>query len=200
MKYPLDESAGFAPWLPSTWPEAPVWNDNVDHSISRILRETLVGEIRNVIQDAMRCNGDLTFRGHVVALAMLCAIDALSSYAYRSTGIARCPSCGRGDGVGPRYERFIEQHFPHEYRGHAHAIYASYRNSSVHSWNLFKVRIWADDRSITVEDGVLGFGLLHFFDALRTGVEDFLARLSGEPDLQASVLARYAELRVSARP
>ena len=62
------------------------------------------------------------------------------------------------------------------------------------------MRIWADDRSITVEDGVLGFGLVHFFDALRAGVEDFLARISGEPDLQASVLARYAELRASARP
>ena len=133
MKYPFDASAGFAPWLPSTWPEAPAWNDGVEHAVSLILRDTLVGEIGNVIQDAMSCHGDLTFRGHVVAMAMSCAIDALSSYAYRSAGVAACPSCERGDRVGPRYERFIDRHFLPEYRGHAHAIYASYRNSSVHS-------------------------------------------------------------------
>lgn len=140
-----------------------------------------------MIQDARAANGGLDHRGHVVALSLFCAVDMASAYAYQT------------DRVGARYRRFIESHFPTEYRVHAAELYRNYRNSTVHSWHLFKASILPDRQPIEVQGGTLVFGLLHFFEALETAIEHFLVEAQHDAEVQAAVLARYAKLRASAR-
>jgi hypothetical protein len=50
------------------------------------------------------------------------------------------------------------------------------------------------------EGGTLAFGLLNFFDALKAGAEAFLEALAKDPALQKNTLARYEELRTTAKP
>ena len=161
---------------------------------------TVLEEVENVIQDVLTVNGSLVHRGHVVALSLFCAVDMVSSYAYQDTDQDSCETCRRGDPVGPRYRRFIEEHFPTAYREHAAEIYANYRNSAVHSWHLFRVGIMPGREAIEKRNDTIVFGLENFFEALKAGVEDFLTRLGTDAGLQASVLKRYAQLRASARP
>jgi hypothetical protein len=63
----------------------------------------MLNEIDNVIADA---GGDLQHRGHVVAIALLCALDASSSYGY-----------GRKN--GKQILPFVRTHFPGDNRPHA---------------------------------------------------------------------------------
>jgi hypothetical protein len=164
----LQSNAALVPWQSSTWPQATRCDARFLAVVGRIFRETIMGEIRNVIGDAMKTNGSLEQRGHVIAIALLCAVDALSSYGY-------------GKGVGRRFKAFITNHFPPEYRPYAGDLYSLYRNSMVHSWNLFEVAIVPGSQPITKASGSLLFGLLHFFDALEQAVNDFLVRLKTDP-------------------
>jgi len=160
----------------------------------------MLGEIKNVIEDAKKVNGDLQHRGHVVAITMLCAVDTLSSYAFKDLKATKCPTCKRGDKVGPRYERFIKDFFPSAYGVFAKDIYRLYRNSMVHSWNLFQATIHPRNEPVTKDkNGTLAFGLENFFDALRTSAEDFLTQLETDQGLQKNTLHRYKELRKTAR-
>ncbi|HEY6388333.1 MAG TPA: hypothetical protein VIX91_21850 [Candidatus Acidoferrum sp.] len=43
----------------------------------------MLGEISNVLEDIRKSNGVLQHRGHVVAIALMCALDAVASYGYR---------------------------------------------------------------------------------------------------------------------
>src|SRR5260221_5037068 len=104
MKYSSPAPGGLVPWQPSTWPKAPAtWDPDFVPVLRGIFGTTILDEIRNVIEDAQARKGSLVLRGHVVALAILCAIDTVSSYAYRMAVIGRCPTCGRPDGVRARY-------------------------------------------------------------------------------------------------
>jgi hypothetical protein len=176
-------SAFFA-WLPSTWPAVPVAVDeNFIRLLKRIFEEAILGEISNVIADVQRSQKDLQHRGHVIAIALMCAVDAISSYGYRNRRVAG----------------FIGAHFPHEYRPHAGEIYGLYRSSLVHKWNLFEASIHPDHSGIRLESGVLAFGLLNFFDALAQATGDFLKSLETDTALQANTLARYRKLRQTAK-
>lgn len=186
MKYtPIPE--GFMPWQPSTWPEPPyVYEDDFLVTLDRIIKETMLDEISNVINDATQVNDGLTHRGHVVLLALLCAVDSIAAYSFNG-------------GVGDRYRFFIENYFPNDYRPHAADIYKLYRNSSVHSWNLFQAGIWPGNEALEVTtNGTLSFGLLNFNSALTVAVDAFLADIPNRADLQANVLSRYTELKNSA--
>lgn len=201
MKYGPITPGEMVPWQPSTWPPAPLrWSAEFHEAFSAILRTTVLMEIDNVIQDADASNGGLTHRGHVVALSLFCAVDMASAYAYQDMTRDTCKTCGRTDSVGPRYKYFVESHFPDAYRKHAADIYQNYRNSTVHSWHLFRVGILPGREPIGVQGGALVFGLIHFFEALEVAVEDFLAKLERDPELQKTALKRYQELRGSARP
>ena len=200
MKYDLTVG-GFRPWQPSTWPEAPnAWDPEFMHVVVAIFDETIVREIENVIADVLKSNGSLAHRGHVVALSLLCAIDTVSSYAYKDLESITCQTCGRGDRVGPRYKEFIERHFPAPYPAHAHRLYSLYRNSLVHSWHLFRVAVLPGDEPVEVTEGGLSFGLLHFRDAFTMSIRNFLTTLDSDAALQRSVLKRYGELRATATP
>ena len=73
----------FVAWQPSTWPVAPASvNEDFICTLKRIFEESILGEISNVIDDALTANGDLQHRGHVVAISLMCALDAISSYGY----------------------------------------------------------------------------------------------------------------------
>lgn len=178
---------GFMPWQPSTWPEPPIsYETGFLITLERIIRETMLDEINNVISDATRANGDLRHRGHVIVLALLCAVDSIAAYSLQG-------------GVGKRYRFFIENYFPSNYRPYANEIYELYRNSSVHSWNLFQVGIWPGNEPLTVSTtGSISFGLLNFNDALATSVTSFLADIPNNIDLQNNALIRFRELRASA--
>lgn len=188
------------PWQPSTWPDPPVtFDSDFCSNLERIINETILDEIQNVIMDAQASDEGLAHRGHVVALAMFCAIDALSSYAFKITKEA-CRTCNRADGVGPRYKRFIAEFFPEEYKPYAEDIYKLYRNSMVHSWNLFKVGILPGDEQIYKTDGTIAFGIISFFKALNKASNDFFLALSFDSALQRASIARYKELKASALP
>jgi len=175
----------FAAWQPSTWPaESASSPGQFAEVLKRILEQSILGEVRNVIEDITKSNGTLAFRGHVVAIAMMCALDAISSYGYR----------------GKKNGKFITNHFPDEYKPYADQIYEVFRLSLVHSWNLFEASIYADDSTIRLEGGTLAFGLLNFFDALVAGTEDFLNCLPAGGDLLTNSISRYEELRATAKP
>lgn len=175
----------FAAWQPSTWPAAPASSPSeFIEVLKRIFEESILGEVRNVIEDITKSNGTLAFRGHVVAIAMMCALDAISSYGYR----------------GKKNGKFIASHFPDEYHPYADQIYEVFRLSLVHSWNLFEASIYADNSPIRLEGGTLAFGLLNFFDALVAGTEDFLNCLPAGGDLLTNAISRYEELRATAKP
>lgn len=173
------------PWQPSTWPEAPPsFDGEFLKGLRRIFKETMLDELRNVIEDVVKSHGSLEHRGHVIAIPLLCAVDAIASYGYRGT----------------RYQAFVANHFPPEYRPFAGDLYQLYRNSFVHSWNLFEVAILPGHEPIQKYDGSISFGLLHFWSALEKAVEDFFDQLATQQSLQTRALARYRKLRASARP
>ncbi len=176
---------GVVPWLPSTWPSVPHRFDGSFLSILRnILEESMLKEIDNVIADVSNTNGSMDHRGHVLAIALMCALDAVSAYGYR----------------GHHVEKFVQVHFPQAYRPFGEDLYRMYRNSLIHSWNLFAASILPGKENISKTNGVLSFGLLNFHSALREATEDYLQRLATSPALQTNTLKRYEELRKTACP
>jgi len=183
---PFPAAAAFWPWQPSTWPAAPAkFNATFIKTLKQIIDESVLGEIANVIGDIKKSNEDLQHRGHVVAISLMCALDAISSYGYRKHNVSK----------------FVKAHFPDEYKPHANALYKLYRNSMIHSWNLFKASMLPGNEPITkTKGGTLAFGLLNFFQALQSGAEDFLNKLETDAHLQANTLNRYKELKKTAKP
>jgi hypothetical protein len=177
---------GFSAWQPSTWPQTP---DNFDEefvgTLRTIFNDSILGEIDNVIADIMRSNGDLQHRGHVVAIALLCALDAISHYGYRDSD--------------DQIPEFVKAHFPEEYRPYAKELLILYRHSMAHRWNLFRAALLPAKEPIREENGLLFFGLLHFRDALRLATEDFLEKLRSSATLQANTIWAYSRLRRSAK-
>ncbi len=176
----------FTPWQPSTWPEPPdFYTLEFLQTLEKIIKETILDEIDNVISDAYKVNGGLAHRGHVVVLALLCAVDSIAAYSFIG-------------GVGERYKNFISIYFPSDYQPFATEIYNLYRNSSVHSWNLFQVAIWPGNEPITTSGGSLSFGIVNFYNALVKAVDNFLSDLPSNTTLQINSLKRYSELKHTA--
>jgi hypothetical protein len=175
----------FAPWQPSTWPAAStLTDDEFIEVLKQIFEQSILGEVRNVIEDITKSNGTLAFRGHVVAIALMCALDAISSYGYR----------------GKKNGKFITSHFPDTYRPYADKIYAVFRVSLIHNWNLFEASIYADNSTIRMEGSTIAFGLHNFSDALVAGTENFLNSLPSDRVLFNNSRNRYEELRATAKP
>lgn len=174
----------FYAWEPSTWPQPPNRvDDEFVGNLRTIFNDSMLDEIDNVIGDAQKSNGDLQHRGHVVAISLLCALDAVSFYGY---GADQIPD-------------FVRAHFPPEYRPHAERLLILYRHIMVHRWHLFRAALApGNDPPTTDQKGVLCLGLLHFRDALRVAVEDFLQRLKSDATLQIKTLRAYSRLRRSA--
>lgn len=197
MKYYGMHIKGFYAWQPSTWPVPPSsYNADFAKALKTIFHDSLLVEIENVINDAPT----LEHRGHVVSLSILCAIDTISSYAFRDLRKDICKTCKRTDRVGPRYKKYIREFFPQEYQQFADKLYNLYRNSITHSWNLFEAAMLPGSEPIREVNGSIILGLLHFFAAFKTSVDNFLERLSGDHALQVAALNRYRELKRTARP
>lgn len=177
----------FVPWQPSAWPNAPLNDQEFAKLLKRIFEVSMLMEINNVIEDATARNGSLEHRGHVIAVSLLCALDAISSYGY-----------GRKN--GKQIPPFIRAHFPNEYRPLAKAILKLYRHAMIHSWNLFEVAITPGNEKISSTRGVISFGLLDFFGALKHATENFLEQLAADAELQTRARARYNALRRTAKP
>lgn len=139
----------FQAWLPSTWPQAPnQWDQSLIETLRIIFNDSMLVEIDNVIKDA---KGNLVHRGHVLAIALLCALDAVSSYGYGARSGAQIPD-------------FIGDHFPTQYRQFGMIIRKIYRNAMIHSWNLFGATI-SSGNELPVYDArndTLAFGLVNF--------------------------------------
>src|SRR6266851_10155796 len=102
----------FVAWQPSTWPAVPsAVDEKFIYTLKRIFEDSILGEISNVIADVRKSNGDLQHRGHVIAISLMCALDAIASYGYR----------------GHYFADLIRAHFPPEYHPHADQIYLVYR-------------------------------------------------------------------------
>ncbi len=100
-------TTAFLPWQPSTWPDPPTKIDTAFISaLEKIFKESILEEIEKVIEDVRKSNGDLRHRGHVVALALMCALDAISAYGY-------------GHRSQTYMADFIANHFPPEFKPHA---------------------------------------------------------------------------------
>ena len=183
MKYKNIENKLFRAWQPSTWPKSPTkYDSDFNQTIRTIFEDSLLAEIKNVVNDAPT----LEHRGHVVALSILCAIDALSSYAFKSKK------------VGVRYEKYIQQFFPLEYKPYALKIYKLYRNSITHSWNLFQVGMLPDNTPIQEVKGTIVLGLYHLLNALEVSVDTFLNDLQTDVSLQNASVSRYTKLKKTA--
>lgn len=200
MKYgdvvPITDDQSFYPWQPSTWPAPPLeYNDAFGAVLKKIFHQSLLLEIENVITDAPT----LEHRGHVVALSILCAVDTVSSYAFRRSDSDRCLTCGRTDKVGPRYKKYIKEFFPIEYQRFSDSIYHLYRNSITHSWNLFEATMLPGNQPITEINGTIVLSLWHFFSAFKESVDKFLVRLAEDSKIQSVALKRYSDLKSTAR-
>lgn len=174
----------FLPWQPSTWPRAPLhFNPEFHQTLARIFKETMLDELRNVIGDIQKANPaveyPLTKRGHVVAVACMCALDTIASYGYR---------VHRGDHV----RAFIREHFPPQYKPFAKRIYPDYRLPLVHSWNLFGTgALLPGNDPITRRNGQILVGILNFVEGFETAVADFLTKLEKNRKMQQVALRRY---------
>lgn len=177
----------FFPWQPSSWPSAPADDAEFTRVLKRIFEVSMLGEINNVIEDALVRHDSLEHRGHVIAISLLCALDAISSYGY-------------GGRSGNQIPGFIRAHFSGDYHPFAEDVLKLYRHALVHSWNLFEVALTPDDKSVVSKDGMISFGLLNFFEALKGATESFLEKLSGDSGLQKMARGRYEELRRVAKP
>lgn len=140
-------------------------------------------KIDNVIGDASE---RLEHRGHVVAIALLCALDAISSYGYGAQNGRQIPD-------------FVRNHFPSEYKNYGGKLLKLYRHAMVHSWNLFQASILPGNEAVTFKGNTLCFGLLNLRTALWQAVEDFLTKLAASEKLQKKTLSRYRSLARSAR-
>jgi hypothetical protein len=180
------DAAQFVPWQPSQWPSAPIDDHEFVMVLKKIFEQSMLIEIQNVINDAIAANGSIEHRGHVLAISMLCALDAVSSYEY-------------GAKSGGQILDFVESHFPQGYRPFAGSLLFLYRHATVHSWNLFKVAMTAGNDDVSEAGGILSFGPLNFFGALKCATEDFLDELSRNAGLQTNARARYKSLRKSAK-
>jgi len=177
----------FVPWQPSAWPDAPSDPHEFVIVLKRIFEQSMLMEINNVIEDATARQGSLEHRGHVIAGSMLCALDAISSYGY-------------GPLSGNQIPPFIRAHFPDNYRPFADAVLNLYRHALIHSWNLFEAALTPGNEPISEDGGVISYGLLNFFDALKHGTEDFLEQVVGDAKLQGAARDRYKGLRDTAKP
>ncbi len=172
-------------YQPSTWPDPPrEFDESLHAALRKIVDESVVGEIQNVINDSMASNGSLESRGHVIAIALMCAVEATALYGYE----------------GEAMEEFIKNHFPVAYRPHAAEIVLLYRNMMVHSWNLFDAALYPGNETVARTNGTLSFGLLNFFQALREAVDDFFVQLRDNRRLQWHALNRYRRLKRRTRP
>jgi hypothetical protein len=167
---------------PNTWPKLPrEWNPSFIATFIKIFHESILDEIKNVIEDAQKRNGSLEHRGHVVGVALLCALDAISSYGYGARSGAQIPE-------------FIKAHFPSEYHPYARDIKVIYRNCLVHSWNLFGVALTPGKDPISKNNGILSVGILHLNESLALSTSEFLHALETNKSLQSLALERYSYL------
>jgi hypothetical protein len=177
----------FVPWQPSSWPLAPADHGEFAFVLKHIFEQSMLMEINNVIDDATAQYGSLEHRGHVVAISMLCALDAISSYGY-----------GRQN--GNQIPPFIRAHFPGQYSPFADDVLKIYRHSMIHSWNLFEAAITPGNEGIVAHGNTISFGLINFFEALKQATENFLEQLTGDATLQTMARERYDSLRKDAKP
>lgn len=189
--YIPDRVLSLQAWLPSTWPAAPI---RIDQSFVKVLRtifrEGMPDELDNVIGDAVAHNESLEHRGHVIAIATMCALDTVASF----TCIDKTNGAQRR-----RFVNFIAKYFPAEFKPFAEELYVAYRNALVHSWFLFRVAITPGQEPITSDtSGIPSVGLLKLREALDLAVDGYLSAIQSDPSLEKATLVRYCELQSSA--
>lgn len=180
------QEVGFVPHHPSSWPNHTSCDTKFVADLKKIIEESILGEIDNVIHDAQECNGSLDHRGYVISIALMCALDAISSYGY-------------GDMRGAQIKPFILAHFPGEYHQLAGKFQTHYRGAGAHSWHLFNVGIAADGDAITWLNDIPCINILRLRDALRNAVTHYLAKLPNDETLRSNTLKRYLDLKKNAR-
>jgi hypothetical protein len=171
------EKINFEPCKPSTWPEAKKYDDAFKNNLKRIFYETVINEIDNVIDDSKKINGNLNQRGHVIAVAQLCAVDNFSSYAFFNSKPDECKECGDKDNVAPKYKQFISSFFPEPYKNNSKEIYKLYRCSMVHGWNLFQSAIYPGSEEFKKNSSEISYGLLNFQKTLKEATENFFNKI-----------------------
>ena len=175
----------FVPWTPSDWPDAPTDDHEFLLVVKPIFELSMLLEISGVIDDATARTGSINHRGHVIAIALFCALDAISSYGYGARNGEQTP--------------FVSAHFPSSYKVYAGKLLVAYRHVMVHNWNLFTVSMFPGEEEIAETHGVLSLGVLNLFNALKQATEDFLERAAQDASLMASTRNRYTRLRRRAR-
>ncbi|MHA2061782.1 MAG: hypothetical protein ACW963_05785, partial [Candidatus Sifarchaeia archaeon] len=135
-----------------TWPTADdlekQTNDVIADFISKIYRKGVFCEINKLMtcDQYKNCAGI----GHIVLIAITCAIDSLSAFA------------SGGGRVGDRFTGFIAKYFPNKYSGKENSIYKAFRCDSVHGWNLHRSTISGkpnDQAHLSESNGVIYISL-----------------------------------------
>lgn len=185
----VNDADTFQPRLPSTWP---VSAESPDASVVEVWKELfqqgILAEIDNVIGDAMTVNRSLSGRGHVVALAMMCALDSLSQFAYQ------------GVQQHVRIAGFIERFFPPEFHPLRADINDHYRNCLIHEWFMTAVAFEPLNEPLRREgNGTISMGLLTFRKALHVAVDRFIEELRGDQEARQTAARRYRSIHGRAR-
>jgi hypothetical protein len=187
----IQAPAIFYPQLPSTWPPVPI-NPTAEFVAvwDALFNRGMLMEIDNVYNDvADRNAGSLSGRGHVLALAMMCALDSLSQFAFV------------GERQHVRIAGFIEEYFPQEFRSIAAEINDHYRNGLVHEWFMTAVAFEPEDEPIRREqNGSIVMGLRTFKNGLDAAVIEFLAKLRIDDELRRTAAIRYGSIQSRSRP
>ena len=127
----------------------------------------------------------LVHRGHVVAVACMCALDAVSLYGYKKQ---ECQEIHQAHFSG-RVQALRQPNLP------------DYRHNLVHAWNLFgNAALLPGNEPISEQAGQLSFGILNFVDSFEHAVNDFLVQLESDRALQERALYRYRELTGEIKP
>lgn len=176
----------FVAWQPSTWP-------NIDslsapefvEVMRKIFDTTIIGEIKNVIDDILKNNSNLEQRGHVIAIVLMCATDTLCSYGWYKEN--------------ERFRYYIENCFPAAYKKFGVQLYKLYRCELIHSWNLFDVAIYPGNEKISEDNGTIQFGVLNYFSALKKSVNLLLKKMKSDPEILERCKKRYQDLRLTAK-
>jgi hypothetical protein len=176
--------------LPSTWPAAPrKFDEGFAVLLQTLFEDAVLTEIRNVIEDSLARNNSLERRGHVIGVAMMCALDSLSCFASMEPK------------QGDRIRHFIRKFFGPEFHPFADIVYRGYRNGLVHEWFLTTVAFTPDDEPVIVEaSGNISMGLLTFHKGLENSVSTFLKTLRADTATQRQALRRYRKLQQEAVP
>ena len=167
-------------------------NSTIADFISKIYKKGIFREINRLLTcDIYDENTQTHYTncagiGHIVLIAICCAIDSLSAFA------------SGGGKVRNRFTSFIARYFPSNYSGKESKIYEAFRCDSVHGWNLHKSSISGyvnDPKHLSEEGGTIYISLYDLFNDLNKAFDNYYQELKEDNTIKNNLLKRYKDIK-----